>query len=108
VTTIVNVLDFGMDIGHAVDAERFSCQNQAPDICNYEGARIDAGVLAELAERGHDLGTATSPNGDWGEYATVLGIVQVSGIDPATGERLAASDPRGEWGALPVSATPPG
>ena len=51
---VVNVLDFGMNIGQAVDAGRFHHQ-WLPDWINYEKNGIDSLTAGKLREMGHIL-----------------------------------------------------
>ena len=95
IMTISNVIDFGMDVGRAVDAARA----QERRCCNLELEewRVPVQVRAELERRGHTLIFG-------GEYEGVYAGLdptraQLAAIDPVTGERLAASDPRNERGA---------
>ncbi len=88
VSTVVNVIDFDLDLARAVDAERISCLNRRSRSCQVEGARLPAGVLADLASRGHTIT-------DVGEYSS-LGIAQATGVDPLTGDALGTADPRQE------------
>ncbi|MCA1726673.1 MAG: gamma-glutamyltransferase [Actinobacteria bacterium] len=85
----VDVVDFRMDLGRAIDVARF----HEPACCDLfvEDARIPVATLEELERRGHSIGRL-------GEY-WVLPWIQLAGVDPSTGERLGASDPRGEYGA---------
>jgi len=56
---VMNIIDFGMDIGAAIDAPRVSFVE--PDrIVVEEG--IDAAVVAELEARGHNVGRSTLGN----------------------------------------------
>jgi hypothetical protein len=84
-----NVMDFGLDLAHAIDAERLDSQTCCN--MNLEDARVSPDVQAELQARGHRLVRE-------GEYAA-RPIVQAAGTDPENGERLAVSDPRGESGS---------
>jgi gamma-glutamyltranspeptidase/glutathione hydrolase len=94
VGVISNYVDFGMDIAHAVDAERFHAYGftvpgfTQPPIAFVENARIASAVLDDLATRGHDL----IPLGEYGDIA--VGIVNAAGIDPRTHDRLGTADPR--------------
>jgi gamma-glutamyltranspeptidase/glutathione hydrolase len=94
VEIISNVVDFGMDMAHAVDAERFHAYGftvdgfTQPPIALVEDARIAPSVLDELARRGHFL----IPLGEYGDIS--VGIVNAAGIDPRTGDRLGTADPR--------------
>jgi gamma-glutamyltranspeptidase / glutathione hydrolase len=85
----INTVDFGMDVGRAIDVARFdeaSCCS-----LSIEEARIPPKILEALEARGHTL----LRNGEYG----VLPWLQLAAIDPRSGTRLAASDPRGEYGA---------
>jgi gamma-glutamyltranspeptidase/glutathione hydrolase len=96
--TIVDEVDFGMDIGHAVDPERLDAQ-LPPDLILEDG-RVSATDEAELVARGH----VVMPEG---EYAD-LPRVQAAGIDLETGERLAVTDPRsGEQASLGQGSSAP-
>jgi gamma-glutamyltranspeptidase/glutathione hydrolase len=117
VQTIVNTVDFGLDLAHAVDAERADAQ-QCPDVgapprtlC-LEYARVRPDVQADLTARGHTLGypfcathvaSGGNPRCD-AEYHPYP-EVQAAGVDATTGDRLAVSDPRGEWGAAAAGDT---
>jgi gamma-glutamyltranspeptidase/glutathione hydrolase len=85
----VNVVDFGMTLGHAVDAARA----REPRCCDLfvEQTRIPSLVLEELERRGHSV----SPSGEY----EVGPWVEVAGVDPRTRKAVAAADPRGERGA---------
>jgi gamma-glutamyltranspeptidase/glutathione hydrolase len=60
----------------------------APAGAEIEG-RFSDEIVAELIVRGHDIEVV----GDWS-----LGRISVVGIDPATGIRFAAANPRGNQG----------
>lgn len=106
--TVVNVVDFGMDIAQAVDAERVDARGcGAPDhVLCAEWVRIPIDTQLELTRRGHTLGYAyCEANIASGghlrcddEYQT-LGEVQAASENPFTGRRSGTSDPRGEYGA---------
>jgi gamma-glutamyltranspeptidase / glutathione hydrolase len=87
--TIVGALDFGLDIAHAVDAERL---DDAAGTLVLEDARVDPAAIASLQARGHVLRRA-------GEYDT-RPRVQAAGYVRTTGERHAVSDSRTEIGSL--------
>ena len=84
-----NVMDYGFDLAHAIDAERLN----EPTCCamSLEDARVPPRVQAKLEARGHHIVRE-------GEYA-VRPIVQAAGTRLKNGRRLAVSDPRGEWGS---------
>jgi gamma-glutamyltranspeptidase/glutathione hydrolase len=104
VQMIVNVVDHGLSIAQAMDAERIeTCAWTTGTTCSLltieagEGSstqRIPNAVLAELRSRGHTLN-------DLGEYpdATVPPILEAVGFNLATGRREAISDPRNEFDA---------
>jgi len=81
---VINTVDFGMDPARAIDAERLDAQ--FPPELILEDGRVSAVAEAELISRGHVVASE-------GEYSDVP-LVQAAGIDPDTGERLAATDPR--------------
>lgn len=91
VQTILNTVDFGMDIAHAVDAERITAASWSKVPLAIEDARVPQSVLDDLRARGHEISTE-------GEY-TPFSNAQVATIS-ALGNKYAASDPRQESGAL--------
>jgi gamma-glutamyltranspeptidase/glutathione hydrolase len=82
---VVNTVDFGLDPAAAIDAERID--EQSGTSMTIEQGRVLPQAQAELIARGHEFQRRE------GEYAE-LPRVQAAGIDPETGERLAATDPR--------------
>ncbi len=114
---IVNSVDFGMDVAHAIDAERIDARGfgakRLPDgslepFVNVEHTRIDAEdptVLPELERRGHRLNRAGEYGGQSNPYGVVpvgLPVMTAVAVDPA-GTRSAVSDPRGD-AVLPGSS----
>jgi gamma-glutamyltranspeptidase/glutathione hydrolase len=85
--SILNWMRLGMDAQAAINAPRFH-QQWLPDAVFIEKAFPDA-VSKELEQRGYRLGERT-----W------IGEVEAIGIDPRTGDRLGAPDPRREGAAL--------
>jgi gamma-glutamyltranspeptidase/glutathione hydrolase len=81
--TIVNVLDFGMDIQEAVETPRFHHQ-WLPDTIAYEKYCFPEEVISRLSENGHALRETTG----------TLGQVEAILIDPESGWIYGASDPR--------------
>ena len=81
---VVNTVDYGLDPARAIDAERLDAQ--FPPELILEDGRVSATAEAELISRGHVVVSE-------GEYSDVP-LVQAAGVDPKTGERLAATDPR--------------
>lgn len=88
--SVVNLVDFGLDIARAVDAERVDARCSGETL-RMEDLRVPREVQAELEDRGHAISRQ-------GEYAGGP-IVEVVGLDPETNEAMAFSDPRSEWGA---------
>ena len=80
---VLNVLDFGMDVQEAVDAPRFHHQ-WLPDEIRVEeqGFPLDVRARARRA-----WATRSSTRADMGDVHAIW-------IDPATGVRYGASDPR--------------
>jgi gamma-glutamyltranspeptidase/glutathione hydrolase len=92
---IVNVIDFGMDIQEAIDAPRVHHQ-WLPDVVMWERYGVNPDTRAALEKMGHHFreipGMSKTPS-DIGDAQGVM-------IDPATGMRMGASDPR--LGGVPV------
>ncbi|MDX6655744.1 MAG: gamma-glutamyltranspeptidase / glutathione hydrolase [Solirubrobacteraceae bacterium] len=88
--TILDTVDFGQDLPHAVDAERLDDQGSAT--LEIEDARVDPAVLSALEAMGYTLVRQ-------GEYA-IRPRVQLAGIDPLTRLRTAVSDSRSDQGSL--------
>lgn len=85
-----NMALFGMSPQEAIEAPRFR---------SYGGLgvaledRVDAGVFAELARRGHEM----DPIAGW---TATFGGAQMIRVEPGTGTLFAASDPRREAYAI--------
>lgn len=88
--TIVNNIDFDLDVATAVDAERIDARCFFSDM-GMEDARVPATTQQELEARGHSVYRE-------GEYF-ITPIIQAVGYDPKMGEVAAFSDPRSEWGS---------
>ncbi|HKA22549.1 MAG TPA: gamma-glutamyltransferase [Blastocatellia bacterium] len=86
---IVNVIDFGMNIQQAIDSPRFHHQ-WMPDRIQFEPMGINRDTRAALERKGHSF--AEKP-GNMGDAEGIM-------IDPKSGMRLGASDPRS--GGVPV------
>ncbi len=84
--TIINVIDFGMDVRAAVDAPRVHHQ-LLPDEIEIERKGLDSITMSELASAGHIL----SPQGGY------FGDIQLILRQP-TGILYGAADPRREGG----------
>ena len=89
--TIVNVVDYGMNVAQAVHAPRVHHQH-LPDQIVYEGGALTATVLAELEARGHVVVERVEDGG-------LSGSVQAIMVMP-DGTLQAASDPRGRGAAV--------
>jgi gamma-glutamyltranspeptidase/glutathione hydrolase len=85
---IVQKIDFDRDLAHALDAPRLDAPGAEP--VTIENGRIPPSALAGLINRGHKLTLV-------GEYDK-LPRVQAAGIT-SRGRRVAASDPRGDFGS---------
>jgi len=80
--TILNVLEFGLDVQEAVDAPRFHHQ-WLPDNIRYEKHGLVRDVIEALEAKGHEL-----------EERTAIGDAHAVYIDPATAMRMGGADPR--------------
>ena len=80
--TILNWMRLGADAQAAIDAPRFH-QQWLPDVVLLEPGFPDS-VARDLESRGYRI----APERIW------IGEVEAIGIDPRTGERLGAPDPR--------------
>ena len=92
--TVLNRVEYGLDLPRAVDAERLDAQAVPDDPILIEGARLAPGVLSDLRRRGHKF------EGE-GEYADSPRI-QAAGYRGAAGglTKDAVSDSRSEDGSL--------
>lgn len=86
--SIVNVVDYGMDVKQAVSAPRFHHQWE-PDML-YVEPEVPADVVEGLRGRGHAV--EVSPR-DWS-------AVEAIRVDPATGIHYGGNDPRRDGLAL--------
>ncbi len=90
---VLNRIEYGLDLAHAVDAERLDAQEAPAGPILIEDARLAAGVLADLQGRGHTF----TPEGEYAERPRV----QAAGFAKPRGRRkLAVSDPRTDAGSL--------
>jgi gamma-glutamyltranspeptidase/glutathione hydrolase len=92
---LLNVLHFGMELQDAIEAPRvasysfpssFAPFDYFPGRLAVEG-RIDPGVRADLAARGHEVK-------DWPDWSPLAGSVEMVHADPNTGLIGAGADPR--------------
>jgi len=81
---LLNVIEFGMDVQEAVDAPRFHHQ-WYPDSVMIEKQGFPADVVNALTALGHRV-----------DVVSDMGDVHAIQIDPVTGLRLGASDPRSD------------
>jgi gamma-glutamyltranspeptidase/glutathione hydrolase len=87
---IVNVIDFEMNLQEAVDAPRIHHQ-WLPDRIVHEPFGIPADVERALAARGHTVFREAQIADSVRPY---IGDCQAVMIEPGTGMRLGAADPR--------------
>jgi gamma-glutamyltranspeptidase len=92
-TAVFDMLEFGMDAPHAIDAPR--ADDQGASLLRLEDARLDPAVVADLESRGWQILSQ-------GVYARINTRVQAAGVLP-DGRRYAVSDPRSDPGSLAVS-----
>lgn len=85
---LLNVIDYGMDLGRAVAWGRVHHQHR-PDALWVDPYGAEAATLEALKAKGHALQRQEG----WGDAEAVM-------VDPTTGLRTAASDPRNEGVAL--------
>jgi gamma-glutamyltranspeptidase/glutathione hydrolase len=84
---ITNVIDHGMPVAQAVEAPRIHHQ-WLPDVLSYERYGMSADTAAVLTAMGHTLVERRSYEGAYqGDGETIM-------IDPNSGLRLGAADPR--------------
>jgi gamma-glutamyltranspeptidase/glutathione hydrolase len=95
--TFLNIVDFGMDVQHAIETPRFGVYSfpesfwphtYRPGRLNLEG-RIPQSIGEELAERGHDVEW-------WPEFARITGNVCAILVDQQRGTFAAGADMRAE------------
>ncbi|MBI3887183.1 MAG: gamma-glutamyltransferase [Opitutae bacterium] len=84
---ISNVIDFRMPVQQAVDAPRIN-QQWMPDVITYERYGLSDDTVAALRARGQALRERSDDDG------TTQGEAETIAIDPKTGLRLGAPDPR--------------
>jgi gamma-glutamyltranspeptidase/glutathione hydrolase len=90
--SVLNRIEYGLDLAHAVDAERIDAQGEPGGPLIVEDGRIDPAVLAELESRGHTLDRQ-------GEYSD-RPRVQAAGYEHSHGRtKDAVSDSRTEAGS---------
>lgn len=90
---ISNVVDFNMNITRAVDAPRFHHQWQ-PDAISHEPYFTSVDTMALLAAQGYRLGTRRTYANIAEDEGRNQGDAESIMIDPKSGLRLGANDPR--------------
>jgi gamma-glutamyltranspeptidase/glutathione hydrolase len=88
--SILNVVDFGMNISEAIDAPRIHHQ-WLPDVLRIEKYGTTVDTIRLLQGMGHRVRVTRSMN----SQGRAMGII----IDPESGMRLGAADPRSPDGA---------
>ncbi len=88
--TILNVIDYGMNVQEAVDAPRFH-QQWLPDLTNVDNFAISPDARKILLEMGHKLGAA-QPGGHMA--AILVGAPALGGKPVANNRFYGANDPR--------------
>ncbi len=91
---ISNVIDFGMNVTRAVDAPRFHHQWQ-PDTLSHEPYFTSNDTIALLKAQGYKLATRRTYENATEEEGRNQGDAESIMIDPQSGLRLGANDPRG-------------
>jgi gamma-glutamyltranspeptidase/glutathione hydrolase len=88
--TIINVIDYGMNVQEAVDAPRFH-QQWLPDLTNFEPFAISPDTHKILVAMGHKLGNAQPSN----HLAAILvGAPSLGGKPVGKNRFYGANDPR--------------
>ena len=99
--SVINWMRLGMDAQAAINAPRFHHQ-WFPDRIRME-AEFPMSMEQALRARGHEVerGWYYTPSlGSEAKLSKHMGLVNAIGIDPRTGERLGAADPRDQGSAI--------
>jgi gamma-glutamyltranspeptidase/glutathione hydrolase len=99
--SVINWMRLGMDAQAAINAPRFHHQ-WFPDRIRME-AEFPLSIEQALRARGHEVerGWYYTPSlGSEAKLSKHMGLVNAIGIDPKTGERLGAADPRDNGSAV--------
>jgi gamma-glutamyltranspeptidase/glutathione hydrolase len=92
------LIDYGLDLQAAVEAPRWLAGRfglgEPRDLLNME-ARFPAGTIAELERRGHTVNR-------WEDWNELAGHAHGITVEPGTGVRLGAADPRSDGAAVGV------
>lgn len=92
--TILNVVDYGMNVQEAVDAPRFH-QQWLPDVTNVETFALSPDTRKILTDMGHNLGVPQPAN----HLAAIIVDAPSLGGKPVAGNRFyGANDPRRNTG----------
>jgi gamma-glutamyltranspeptidase / glutathione hydrolase len=99
--SVLNWMQLGMDAQAAINAPRFHHQ-WVPDRIRME-AEFPESMEQALRARGHEVerGWYETPSlGHEAKWRKHMGLVNAIGIDPQSGERLGAADPRDQGSAV--------
>ena len=92
--TILNVVDYGMNVQEAVDAPRFH-QQWLPDVTNVETFALSPDTRKILTDMGHNLGAPQPANHI---AAIIVGAPSLGGKPVASNRFYGANDPRRNTG----------
>lgn len=92
--TILNVVDYGMNVQEAVDAPRFH-QQWLPDVTNVEAYAISPDTRKLLIDMGHNLGVPQPANH---MAAIIVGAPSLGGKPVGNNRFYGANDPRRNTG----------
>ncbi|AGU48839.1 gamma-glutamyltranspeptidase Ggt [Variovorax paradoxus B4] len=92
--TILNVVDYGMNVQEAVDAPRFH-QQWLPDVTNVETFAISPDTRKILTDMGHNLGVPQPANHP---AAIIVGAPSLGGKPVGANRFYGANDPRRNTG----------
>ena len=92
--TILNVVDYGMNVQEAVDAPRFH-QQWLPDVTNVETFAISPDTRKLLTDMGHNLGVPQPANH---MAAIIVGAPSLGGKPVGNNRFYGANDPRRNTG----------
>ncbi len=92
--TILNVVDYGMNVQEAVDAPRFH-QQWLPDVTNVETYALSPDTRKLLADMGHNLGVPQPANH---MAAIIVGAPSLGGKPVGNNRFYGANDPRRNTG----------
>jgi gamma-glutamyltranspeptidase/glutathione hydrolase len=92
--TILNVVDYGMNVQEAVDAPRFH-QQWLPDVTNVETFALSPDTRKILTDMGHNLGVPQPANH---VAAIIVGAPSLGGKPVGKNRFYGANDPRRNTG----------